>query len=236
MQLFYAYEANETDAFLSGEEARHCSKVLRKHTGDKIHFTDGKGSMFEGEIISSTKDSVHLSIISKQTTFKEHGLIMAVSPLKNPDRYEWLVEKLVEIGVDRIIPILCQRTEKNFIRKDRLEKIALSSMKQSLKANLPAISDPLKFDQCIEMFKGYPHGKWCATIPVDLNQNIFKLHTSGMESIVLIGPEGDFSLDEINLAKQEGFKLVSLGNERLRTETAGVVAATLIMAKNNMNL
>lgn len=224
MQLFYAYKIEDSFAYLDQEEASHCTKTLRKNIGDTISFTDGCGGIYEGKITAISKKDCQLQIIKKiesaiQKKFKLH---LAIAPTKNIDRLEWFLEKATELGVDEITFILCQRSERKNIRLDRLEKITLSAAKQSLKSIFPKVHDLVKFKDFVtttqHLFKGIAHCN------ADNLPHLKTLLEQQEDILVLIGPEGDFSEEEVALAKKHGFVEVGLGTSRLRTETAGVVA------------
>lgn len=225
MQLFYAHKIEDSTAFLDQEETRHCTKTLRKNIGDTISFTDGCGGMYEGKIIDFNKKSCTLEILKTIETkdkrnFKLH---IAIAPTKNINRLEWFLEKVTEFGTDEITFLLCQRSERKKIRLDRLEKVVLSAAKQSLKSSFPKVNDLIKLKDFIPQtkaqFKGIAH---CNT--TNLPHLRHMLHQEHNEILLLIGPEGDFSEEEVSLAKEHGFEEIGLGTSRLRTETAGIAA------------
>lgn len=225
MQLFYCSSGFiNNEAVLDAEESHHCIRVLRYKPGNIIEVVDGQGRYAEAEIISDDAKNCRLSILKLIEDFdhRPYHLHIAIAPTKNNDRSEWFVEKAVEFGVDEISFIACQRSERRNLNTERMTKIALSAMKQSGKASLPIIHPIAAFKQFL-------------SVPADANRYI--AHCTDTEkkslsmvmpkherSLVLIGPEGDFSPDEIAMALQSGFRAVSLGNSRLRTETAGVAA------------
>lgn len=226
MYFFYA-ENILTDEFivLDREESRHCIRSLRKKTGDQVYVTDGKGALFVAEI---TDDNMNQTLMKRirQTEApysKKHHLRMAVSPLKNPDRFEWFVEKAVEIGIDEIIPIICHRTEKSQLKIERLNRIALAAMKQSMKTTLPNIKEPQKFKDFLDVSTEQETKviAWCET---SKEKRIQEVLINSSNTSILIGPEGDFTKEEVDLAITQGFIPVSLGPSRFRTETAAVLA------------
>lgn len=225
MQLFYAHIIEESKAFLDPEETRHCTKTLRKNVNDIISFTDGCGGMYVGKIVDFNKKSCTLEIVKTlQTTDKRNfKLHLAIAPTKNISRLEWFLEKTTEFGIDEITFLLCQRSERKNIRLDRLEKVVLSAAKQSLKSIFPKVNDLIKFKDFIPQakatFKGIAH---CNTENLPHLKNV--LHQEIQEILLLIGPEGDFSEAEVELATTHGFEEIGLGTSRLRTETAGIAA------------
>lgn len=210
---------------LPESDSRHCSKVLRMKAGDSIEVIDGKGHRYTCVIDDPHPKHtiVHVTATETIPLSWQQEIIVAVAPSKHMDRMEWLVEKLTEIGVNRIIPLLCARSERKEINTERLEKIAVSAMKQSLKAVLPVIEPMTPFKQAIAAIA--TEQKFIAycdrTIPRRL---LAGEYIPGKSAAILIGPEGDFSPDEIKLALDSSFAPVSLGNNRLRTETAALSA------------
>jgi len=226
MIIFFAKEIQGDHAFLIDDEARHCSKVLRKRTGDIIAFTDGKGYFYKGQLLNVSKDKCKIAILEKnKADEKPYKLSIAISPVKNPARFEWFVEKAVEIGVDSIIPLICKRTEKKNIKTSRIQNIIISASKQSLKAKFPALNPPVSFDEFISNVD--PQNTFLAHLNED-SVYLGKIEKPEDEIVLLIGPEGDFADEEISKAIDLGIKPVTLGSSRLRTETAGVVACQII--------
>jgi 16S rRNA (uracil1498-N3)-methyltransferase len=225
MLLFFQPEV-ETKKFLNEEDSRHCVKVLRKNAKDIIHIVDGKGGLYECEITKPHDKKCEFNVISVQKDFQKRDfyLHIAIAPTKNADRIEWFIEKCVEIGIDEISLILTKHSERKFQKTERLEKIAISAMKQSLKAYLPKINELADFDTILKI-ANQKH-KLIAHLTDDA-QLLVKLIEPNSSYCLLIGPEGDFSKDEVNTAQKADFQIVTLGNSRLRTETAGVVACTI---------
>ncbi|GAA0870985.1 16S rRNA (uracil(1498)-N(3))-methyltransferase [Gangjinia marincola] len=227
MQLFYQPDTTAQDQIVKfdREESKHIAKVLRKNSGDHVYVTNGKGKLFQVEITFSTLNRVEGKIISTQSepqrTVKLH---LAVAPTKSNDRFEWFLEKAVEIGIDEITPIICERSERKHIKKTRFERIIQSAMKQSLRLSLPKINDAVSFKDFIPQadtsigFKGIAHCEEFTKTPLK------EIAAGKTDFILLIGPEGDFSISEIELAKHHGFHEISLSGSRLRTETAAIVA------------
>lgn len=226
MYFFYAENILIDDTIvLDREESRHCIRSLRKKTGDQVYVTDGKGALFVAEI---TDDNMNQTLLKRirQTEApypKKHHLRMAVSPLKNPDRFEWFVEKAVEIGIDEIIPIVCHRTEKSQLKLERLNRIALAAMKQSMKTVLPKIQEPIKIKDFLYASTEQETKviAWCET---SKEKGIQEILGNSTNISILIGPEGDFTKEEVDLAISKGFIPVSLGPSRFRSETAAVLA------------
>lgn len=231
MQLFYAPDINfdlPTYTF-SEDESKHCVRVLRLITGDELHITNGLGVMCRATITDAShrKCVIKLCEIVPEFEKRPYTLHMAVAPTKNIERFEWFVEKATEFGVDRITPLLCDHSERKIVKRDRIEKVATSAMKQSLKAYHPIVDEITPLRKLIsEPFEGEKFIAHCEDggPRVLLKDCIYP----GRDALVLIGPEGDFSPSEIKLALANGFKPISLGNSRLRTETAAIAAVHTI--------
>ncbi|MDQ8006363.1 MAG: 16S rRNA (uracil(1498)-N(3))-methyltransferase [Pedobacter sp.] len=225
MYLFYTPDITSNSYTLNEEESNHCNKVLRLKQGDKVHLIDGVGGLYTAEISEVTKKAVHLIVIEKQSEFgkRNHHLHIAIAPTKNNDRLEWFLEKATEIGIDEITPIICERSERKIVKEERLEKVVTSAVKQSLTAYHPKINTAISFKDFIKQSKA--DDKLIAhCIDEDDRKAISQLIKPHQRYLILIGPEGDFTPKEIELALQNGFKPVTLGNTRLRTETAGLAA------------
>ena len=225
MQLFYNPDLSENTSQItfSKDESRHIVKVLRKSNGDILHLTNGKGWLFEAKIISNDTKNCSAEIISETLQSKKnYHLHLAVAPTKMNDRYEWFLEKATEIGIDEITPIICEHSERKTVKEDRLEKILQSAMKQSLNCYLPKLNKSISFKEFINQdFKGQRFVAHCEeTSRKSLKQEL----KAKSDVTVLIGPEGDFSVKEIEMAVQNKFIPVTLGETRLRTETAAIVA------------
>ena len=222
MQLFYL-DNPKKEIRLTAEESKHAIKVLRKKEGDMLNFTDGKGNLFIAEITIADSRKTCVKIIKSEQKPKQHNyhLHVAISPTKNMDRFEWFLEKATEIGIDEITPIICSRSERKVLKTERCKKIMLSSMKQSLKFHLPKLNEAIALKEFFKQdFNGNKYIAHCEkTEKVALKDAELKENT-----LILIGPEGDFSLNEIEIALQNTFKAISLGTSKLRTETAGIVA------------
>ena len=226
MQLFYqsTITENSKEVIFDKEESRHIVKVLRKLEGDTLNLTNGKGYFFKAKLISTNHKKCIANIISteKQEPLP-YTLHLAVAPTKLNDRYEWFLEKATEIGITEITPIICHNSERHIIKHERYEKIIQSAMKQSLKAYLPKLNKAITFKEFItsnlkEDIKLIAHCEESKKV------SIKEVLTKNKSVQILIGPEGDFSREEISLALNNGFSAISLGKSRLRTETAAVLA------------
>jgi len=252
MNLFYSSEINSqtTHLTLPEEESSHAIRVLRMKKGDKIFFADGKGMFYEGEIIADNVKKCSVEIIRSipDNAKRNFHLTIAIAPTKSIDRFEWFLEKATEIGCDEIIPITCKHSERTVIKTERLNKVIVSAMKQCLKSELPKLHELTEFKKFIgdagRDFKSRPTQKFIGHIP-ELSETEFPpknpegkllsqlLLPTPNSILIAIGPEGGFSEDEVSLAIQNGFTTISLGNSRLRVETAGVVACSIVSAINS---
>lgn len=224
MQLFIG-QINGNSGLLTDEEARHFSKVLRGKTGDEINITDGKGKMAKALVRSVSNHSVELELLTVNEDFekRDYKLHIAIAPTKNIDRTEFFIEKAVETGIDKISFLKSFHSERKNINIDRISKIVQSAMKQSLKAYLPEIQDLTKFSDFVK--QDFDEIKLIAHCDNDFERADF--HSIAKQKnnyLILIGPEGDFSKDEIKLAEDNGFSGISLGHQRFRTETAALNA------------
>lgn len=228
MNLFYAPATSGPIVELPPEEARHCVQVLRHRVGDTIYWVDGRGTFFTGKIIETGKKHCKVEVAEQQIDYgkRPFRLQLAVAPTKQIDRLEWLLEKATEIGVDRISLLLCAHSERKQVRPDRLEKVLVAAMKQSLKAYLPVLEDLTPFPDFIKSHEAEGHS-FIAYVDTAQTQHLKDYCEPGKDICLLIGPEGDFHPDEVSLALAQGFRKVSLGPSRLRTETAGVVGCTI---------
>jgi len=221
MQLFFS-QITDNRVNFSLDEKKHLTKVLRKKVGDELSVIDGKGYLYIVRIISLEKNSSQIEIIRKEKKEKNHNyyLHIAIAPTKNISRFEWFLEKATEIGIDEITPIICQRSERKKINMQRCNRILISSIKQSLKFYKPKLNEPSNFSDFIkEKLEGDKLIAHC------LKTEKNKINKSNQKKyIILIGPEGDFTENEITNALKNGFKATTLGNSRLRTETAGIIA------------
>jgi len=234
MQLFYSADISpETTQFTFDKtESRHIIRVLRKKEGDQIFISNGKGILLKSEITVANDKKCMVTIVSAVEKPKpwNYYLHIAIAPTKNIDRFEWFLEKATEIGIDEITPILCEHSERKIIKKERLEKIIESAMKQSLKYHLPKLNELTTFQDFIEQdIQGARYIAHCASSEKQMLKSVSK---SVKHITILIGPEGDFSTTEIENAEHQNFISVDLGESRLRTETAGVVATHIVSLFN----
>lgn len=235
MQLFYQpdIEESSSEIIFDKEESRHINKVLRKREGDLLQITNGNGYFFKAEIILSENKKCTAKILEvtreKSMPYRLH---LAVAPTKLNDRYEWFLEKATEIGISEITPIICDHSERKVIKPERYEKIIQSAMKQSLKANLPTLNAAIPYKQFIKEQAKTTDSKYIAHCEEGNKASLKESAAKGENLLILIGPEGDFSREEIQFAIEHNFKPVSLGNSRLRTETAAIVAAHSIAFVN----
>lgn len=227
MWLFYCPEI-KTDMELPQEEAGHCLRVLRMKEGDSLRITDGKGCFYNAVITAAQgkRCMVHIETEERQEPLWKGRLHIALAPTKLMDRNEWFVEKAVEIGVDEITFLKSEHSERDVIKMERIEKIAVSAMKQSQKACLPALNGMTSFRTFIETCP--ETDRYIAHCEPGSKVNLQDAVVPGHDMVVLIGPEGDFSPQEIEIALKAGFKPVSLGPSRLRTETAALVAVHIM--------
>jgi len=230
MYYFFAGELDENQKFytLKDEEAHHCLNVLRKKKNEIIKITNGRGIIFTAKIIDIGKDFCGVEIIEYEAKSRLYKIHIAISPTKNIDRFEWFIEKSTEVGVDVITPIICKRTERKILKLERLEKIAIAALKQSCRHYAPIINQLISFNNFLKDNKNSDALKLIAHCIDTSKKNIFEVISKKNDVIILIGPEGDFTEDEINAAIVNEFIPITLGENRLRTETAGVVACGLL--------
>ncbi len=249
MELFYSTDINGQICTLNQEESAHCVRVLRHKAGDMINVIDGVGSLLRCRIVATGKNSTELEIVEKEENFGAHNyhLTMAVCPTKNIDRYEWFLEKATEIGMDRVVPVMGDHSERKIIKPERCNKILLSAAKQSLKGAVPVFEECCSVKEFIKSFSaeeaaGTRYLKLIAYCGDATKFSVTELVANALDSCpsenekgnlplqiaILIGPEGDFSQQEVELAMENGFVPVHLGKSRLRTETAAVVACTQV--------
>jgi len=226
MQLFFNSELSQDKDQIqfSKEESKHIAKVLRKSIGDTLYITNGKGVLFTSKIITADKKNCIANIISSEIKPKStYNLHLAVAPTKINNRYEWFLEKATEIGIDSITPIFCDNSERRIIKAERYEKILLSAMKQSLSCYLPILNKAINYKGFLD--QKHQGALFIAHCGKETNRKSLKQELKTKQDItILIGPEGDFSTKEIELAIQSNFVPVTLGETRLRTETAAIIA------------
>lgn len=230
MQLFYQPEINKGLLQLDPEESRHCVKVLRKREGDKITVVDGDGNFYEVAIVDADPRKCTFTVLSVHKEEKRpFSIHIGIAPTKNADRIEWFVEKAVELGVDEVTFLQCEHSERVKINLERLLKKAVSAMKQSVKASLPQLNEIMPFEEFAQKAGAQ---KFIAYVDQDNPNHLKDMATSKMDYLVMIGPEGDFSAKEVEMARSAGWVAVSLGKSRLRTETAGLAACHILNLLN----
>lgn len=233
MNFFYCPDIDEQQASFNLDEAesKHISRVLRLAIGNEIMLLNGKGLVFHCEITSVGKQCTVNIIQSTKVEDEQPHIHIAIAPTKNNDRLEWFIEKTTEIGINEITPIICANSERKVVKQERLLKTAIAAMKQSGRAFLPQINEAIKLKDFLKACDA--EQKFIAHCFEENQQHLKELYTLGKDVILLIGPEGDFSLEEVEIAiKKHNFIPISLGKNRLRTETAGVYACTTIKLLN----
>lgn len=234
MIQFYSPDIEEK-LHLSEEESAHCCRVLRMKEGEEIRVTDGRGNIFCCRIEKAHPKKAEISILEKnKVSSRNYSLTLAVAPTKHSDRMEWMVEKAEEIGVDKIVLLKCERSERKKINIDRLRRIMISAMNQSLSARLPQIEEMTDFKNFIEnqgtdfqKFFGYCSDEF-------LRKEFVKECNPGGHVVIMIGPEGDFTQKEVDFAIHHGFKPVTFGDKRLRTETAAIFGVCAVAVINSL--
>ena len=228
MNLFYVENITGSTAVMSEMESRHCVKSMRLRNGDSIRCTDGNGFLYDGVLVEDNPKACVIAI-RQQTAMPPElpfHLHIAVAATKNPDRLEWFVEKAVEIGVTEISIIRCAHSEKESVKTDRMERLMIAAMKQSLRFRLPAFHPAIELQALVQQYA--PLHDWQKFIAYcgeeNDKQELISLAAPQTNSLILIGPEGDFSPDEVVMAQQSGFRTVTFGSMRLRTETAALYA------------
>ena len=238
MHLFYSadLEPGISSFQLTEEESKHAVRVLRLNVGERVHLIDGRGGFYEAEISDAHPKRTQLSILSYQPEFQKPNcyLHIAVAPTKNIDRIEWFLEKATEIGIQEITPIISEHSERKEVKTERLNKVIVSAMKQSLKAYLPRLNEAVTFENFLKKVEEDQESKKAiAHCEEDQEKKYLnQIFQANERYLILIGPEGDFSVPEIEKAISAGFIPVSLGEARLRTETAALYACTEIALLN----
>ncbi|MFK7973216.1 MAG: 16S rRNA (uracil(1498)-N(3))-methyltransferase [Bacteroidia bacterium] len=228
MQLFLIQHSDSEGYFLEQDEAHHCVRVLRHKVGDSIHAIDGEGTKYTTTIRTITKRTVLLDVEERFENWgePEARIHLALSPLRQRDRFEWAIEKAVELGASEITTVRCKRTVKANVKMERVAKIATSALKQCKRSRLPVLSEVIDFKDAIQGSGGLKLIAWCETDAAI--QSFAKAIDQSNEITILIGPEGDFTADEVEQAVAAGWKPVSLGHTRLRTETAAIHALSTL--------
>ena len=233
MNIFYCPDAvlNE-HCVLDETESRHIATVLRKRESEELYVFDGKGNLFDARIDSISKKEVGIHVVSLVRVEESNipKLHIAIAPPKNMERFEWFAEKVTEIGVTEITPILCKHSERKELRLDRIEKILLSAAKQSMKLTIPRLNAMMKYEEFVSSVNhtNRKYIAYCDEKAIHLKDS----YRGGFDAVVTIGPEGDFTREEVALAEKHEFETVSLGKSRLRLETAGIYAATVFNLAN----
>jgi len=234
MQLFYNPKLdNSVKQFVfPPDESKHITRVLRKSEGDIVHITNGKGYLFEAQILEPDQKRCKAQITSvTKSVPKRYNVHMAVAPTKMNDRFEWFLEKATEIGMDEITPIICDRSERKSIKMERIERVLQSAMKQSLQTRLPKLNPAMTFQEFLELEQ--TGLKFIAHCEKDEKMELKRRVVTDKDCTILIGPEGDFTKNEIDAAKKKGYVPISLGRNRLRTETAAIVACSVVAMINS---
>ena len=235
MQLFYSENIDGQYVWLEEQEAKHCVQVLRKKEGDTIQIIDGKGSLFEGPIVDIAKKKCSIEI-ARQNYFEPIApkIHLAIAPTKNLSRIEWFVEKATELGVAEITFLKCQHSERKVLKLERLQKVVVTASKQSKRMHFPKLNVLTDFSAWMDNEIASNGMKFIAHCQEGNKKSIFESVGRGKDVLILIGPEGDFSPDEIQMAIKNGYESLSLGNQRLRTETAAVASVSYVSLLNHL--
>jgi 16S rRNA (uracil1498-N3)-methyltransferase len=231
MNIFYQLDIEQT-LTLGPEESAHCAQVLRMKAGERAKATDGRGHFYLIELADVNKKSTRVKILEKRNVKpRPYQVHIGIAPTKNIDRVEYFIEKAVEIGIEEISFLKCEHSERKEVKLERLEKIAVAAMKQSQKAFMPVLNDVVKYTDFIKKNK-LSAESYIAYLDKENSKDLVQQLQRGKDAIILIGPEGDFSPAEVNLAREAGYKPARLGESRLRTETAGIVAVHTVHLVN----
>ena len=236
MQLFYAPQITLPEYTLAEEESKHAIKVLRLSVGDTLHITDGRGTLHLCQVVSDSAKHCTVRVLESQHEFEKRNytLTIAVAPTKNIDRYEWFLEKATEIGVDNFVALESEHSERRIIKPERELKVITAAVKQSLKAYHPTLEDMTDFKKFVT--RDFDGRKFIAHCGEAIKGKSYLASTlaAGENAVILIGPEGDFSPEEVRLAVENGFEEITLGTQRFRTETAAVMAVAMVAIKNSL--
>ena len=234
MNVFYLPDAQIGTISFPEEESKHIVKVLRMKEGDGFCVTDGNGSLYDAELIDAHPKRAMANLSNQRNGYdiRDFKVSIAIAPTKLNERTEWFLEKATEIGIDEVKLFSSYHSERRVANVDRFKKIVISAMKQSVKSKMPIVEDMVSFDKLVK--QNYEGQKFIAWIDDNVKEQLCDLYKKGENALVLIGPEGDFSKEEVALATEYGFIPVSLGEARLRTETAAVVACHTIQLINQM--
>lgn len=235
MHISYCTNRQDNRFILDENESRHLIRVLRLKNGDKVLVINGSGILYTCELLNADPRKSEVEIIKEDSTFdqREYKLQIAIAPTKNNDRFEWFIEKSVELGIDIITPIVCKRSERRTYKTERGLRISVAAMKQSIKTRNTIIEEAQDIDEILKLdFKGKKFIAHCNQFT--LIETFSQSYSKGEDVLILIGPEGDFTASEVEQAKMNGFKELSLGSSRLRTETAGLAACSLVYFHNQI--
>jgi 16S rRNA (uracil1498-N3)-methyltransferase len=235
MNIFYAPDILLPDVTLSPEESAHCIRVLRLGAGAKVQLIDGKGGYYNAVVTLPDAKHCRLSVTEtiESRAPRMYSVHIAIAPTKNMDRFEWFIEKSVEIGIDIITPLLCHHSERRVLKTDRLEKLIIATMKQAIIPGKPVLNELTSFKDFVGSIAHPGTNRFIAHCEETERETLQKVCRAGQDAVVMIGPEGDFSPEEVLSAINHGLVPVSLGRNRLRTETAGVVACNMINCLND---
>lgn len=234
MNVFYLPDAQLGTISFPEEESKHIVKVLRMKEGDRFCVTNGNGSLFDAELVDAHPKRAMADLSNQRNGYdiRNYKLSIAIAPTKLNERTEWFLEKATEIGIDEVKLFASYHSERRVANVERFKKIVVSAMKQSVKSKMPVVEEMVSFDKLVK--QDFDGQKFIAWIDDNVKDQLCDLYKKGENAIVLIGPEGDFSKEEVELAKENGYIPVSLGEARLRTETAAVVACHTIQLINQM--
>lgn len=233
MQLFFQDSITSPTTFLNEEESKHLVRVLRKKQGDQILLTDGKGMLYTCVLDQADPKKASLTVLSSKEAGKDGFYIhLAIAPTKSPDRMEWMVEKITEIGFHELTLLDTMHGERSFLKTDRLQKKIISACKQSIKWRTPKVNPSIKFTAFLKADSFPDYQKFIAYVDENHSNHLLDLAKAGGKYLILIGPEGDFDPKEIQLALENGYQAISLGKSRLRTETAGLAAVQMLQVLN----
>ena len=232
--IFYTPDIQGLRYTLNEEESSHAVRVLRLKAGDEVTLVDGRGGWYKAHIVEAHPKRCETEIAEQQVEYgkRPYRLHIGIAPTKNIERFEWFIEKATEIGIDEITPLLCERSERKLVNTERLQRVMIAAMKQSQKAYLPQLNEMTPFGKWLEIPK--QDNCYIAHCNEGNRQLLKTAYRPGQDVTIAIGPEGDFSLEEVALALGYGFKEISLGTSRLRTETAGVAACHSVYFINDL--
>jgi 16S rRNA (uracil1498-N3)-methyltransferase len=233
MQLFFQESITSPITYLTEEESKHLVRVLRKKKGDQILLTDGKGMLYTCVLDQADPKKASLTVLSsKEADLDSFYIHLVIAPTKSPDRMEWMVEKITEIGFHELTLLDTMHGERSFLKIDRLQKKIISACKQSIKWRTPKVNSSIKFNAFMKADSFPDYQKFIAYVDENHSNHLLDLATASGKYLILIGPEGDFDPKEIQLALENGYQAISLGKSRLRTETAGLAAVQMLQILN----